>query len=132
VTNPYEGTSPIVNLPGINDNLLGPVAYGNPDYGAGYPSHSPLGHKDEGYASQGPNKTPDMQNAKAKGVDFDLQPRTNVDDPFYTPKHVRHLSGMSQGMASPLYDAATGTGIDRIESKDIIALMQHVGTHHSY
>jgi hypothetical protein len=29
-------------------------------------------------------------------------------------------------MGSPLYDASTGHGIDRIESKDIIALMQHV------
>ncbi|KAK0626916.1 hypothetical protein B0T14DRAFT_578685 [Immersiella caudata] len=129
VTNPYEGTSPIANLPGINDNLLPPRGFESTDYGAGYASHSPLGHKDEGYASQGPNKSPDMQN-KGKGVDFDLQPRVGgngaVEDPFYTPKHTRHLSGMSHGLDSPLYDAATGAGIDQIESKDIIALMQHL------
>jgi len=131
VTNPYEGTSPIANLPGINDNLLPPRGFDNPEYGAGYATRSPLGHKvDEGYASQGPNKSPDMQNTKGKGVDFDLQPHIGgggaVEDPFYTPKHTRHLSGMSHGLDSPLYDAATGGGIDQIESKDIIALMQHV------
>lgn len=129
VTNPYEGASPIANLPGINDNLLGTTGYGNPEYGGGFATRSPLGHKiDEGYASQGPNKTPDLQNTKGKGVDFDLQPHMGggVDDPFYTPKHARHLSGLSQGMDSPLYDPSSGAGIDRIESKDIIALMQHV------
>jgi hypothetical protein len=47
-------------------------------------------------------------------------------DPFYTPKHARHLSGMSHGMGSPIYDSATGNGIDRIQSKDIVALMDHV------
>ncbi|KAJ9156558.1 hypothetical protein NKR23_g1269 [Pleurostoma richardsiae] len=130
VTNPYEGASPIVNLPGLNDPLLGGVDdYDTGGYGVGYNERSPVGHKvvDEGYISQGPNKTPDMQ-VKGKAVEFSDQPNlAGVEDPFYTgPKHTRHLSGMSQGMASPLYDAATGTGIDRIESKDIIALMQHL------
>lgn len=124
VTNPYEGTSPIANLPGLNDNLIGTGGYGDPDFTAGYNPRSPLGHKiDEGYQSQGPNRTPDV---KGKGVDFNPQPGAAVEDPFYTPKHTRHLSGMSQGLESPLYDAATGAGIDRIESKDIIALMQHL------
>lgn len=131
LTNPYEGTSPIANLPGINDNLLPPHGFESVEYGDGYGSRSPLGHKvDEGYASQGPNKTPDMQLTKGKGVDFALQPHPGgngtVEDPFYTPKHARHLSGMSHGLDSPLYDAATGAGIDQIESKDIIALMQHL------
>lgn len=35
-------------------------------------------------------------------------------------------SGNSHGMPSPLYDSATGRGIDSIESKDIVALMEHV------
>lgn len=123
VTNPYEGTSPIANLPGLNDSLLGG---NNFDYGHdGYGTRSP--RVDEGYISQGPNKTPDLQ-AQGKGVNFDVAPlggpRGVVEDPFYTSN--RHMSGMSQGMASPFYDAATGTGIERIESKDIIALMQHL------
>lgn len=35
-------------------------------------------------------------------------------------------SGNSHGMPSPLYDSATGRGIERIESKDIVALMEHL------
>ncbi|KAK3377867.1 hypothetical protein B0H63DRAFT_397473 [Podospora didyma] len=134
VTNPFEGASPIANLVGINDNLLGP-SYENHDFGNGYAARSPLGHKgvDEGYISNGPIKTPDLQNNKGKGpVNFDLKTTAAgvggaSEDPFYTSKnHTRHLSGMSQGMGSPLYDASTGTGIDRIESKDIVSLMQHL------
>ncbi|KAK4121438.1 hypothetical protein N657DRAFT_683060 [Parathielavia appendiculata] len=126
VTNPYEGSSPIANLPGINNTLLGGPGFENQGFGDPYGTRSPLGHKvDEGYISQGPNKTPDLQLAKGKGID--VAPGVGVEDPFYsTPKHVRHMSGMSQGMGSPMYDAATGTGIERIESKDIIALMQHL------
>ena len=48
-----------------------------------------------------------------------------LGDPF-SEGHVRSASGNSHGMASPLYDSATGTGIDRIQSKDIVALMNHV------
>lgn len=129
VTNPYEGTSPIANLPGLNENLLGRGSpYRAPDFGAAH-ARSPLGHKvDEGYISQGPNKTPELQVTTGKGVDFDMQPAMGpIEDPFYAP-HERPLSGLSGGVGSPLYDAATGTGIDRIESKDIMALMQHVST----
>ena len=126
VTNPYEGTSPIVNLPGLG--VGDPAAYAHDDEFHDDYRSSPLEHKDEGYISQGPNKSPDVQ--KGKGVDFSIPPAVGgtagIEDPFFTPAHQKHLSGLSQGMGSPLYDAATGTGMDRIESKDIIALMQHV------
>lgn len=128
ITNPYEGASPIVNLPGLNDIPMGGAAeFGSNPYVADYGTRSPLGPKiDEGYISQGPNKTPEIQ-GKGKGVEFSQEPNLGgVEDPFYTPKHARHMSGLSQGMGSPMYDAATGAGIDRIESKDIIALMQHL------
>ncbi|VBB76378.1 Putative protein of unknown function [Podospora comata] len=122
VTNPYEGTSPIANLPGLGGNGFD-AAYD--DYG----TRSPLGLKvDEGYISQGPNKTPDVQD-KGKGVDFGLAtrgPGGALDDPFYNHGNPRHLSGMSQGIASPMYDPATGMGMDNIESRDIMALMQHL------
>jgi hypothetical protein len=128
VTNPYDGASPIVN-PELNDNLLGVSGFQPAGYSTAYHAGSPGIHAkvDEGYISQGPNRTPDIQN-KDKAVDFMAQGAMHgVDDPFYVPKgHDRRLSGLSQGMGSPLYDATTGTGIDRIESKDIIALMQHV------
>ncbi|KAK3903145.1 hypothetical protein C8A05DRAFT_33144 [Staphylotrichum tortipilum] len=129
VTNPYEDSSPIANLPDINNTLLGAAqGFDSAGFGNLYNARSPLGHKvDEGYISQGPNKSPDLQGAnKGKGVDFDVV-LAGAEDPFYTaPNHTRHLSGMSQGMGSPMYDASTGTGIERIESKDIIALMQHL------
>ncbi|KAK4540382.1 hypothetical protein LTR36_009239 [Oleoguttula mirabilis] len=49
------------------------------------------------------------------------------EDPFTgNAKHSRHLSGNSHGMASPLYDGATGKGLDRIQSHDIVALMDHL------
>ncbi|KAH0537537.1 hypothetical protein FGG08_005672 [Glutinoglossum americanum] len=49
------------------------------------------------------------------------------DDPFYISKsHHRNASGNSHGMPSPLYDSSTGRGIDRIQSKDIVALMDHL------
>ncbi|KAK4191448.1 hypothetical protein QBC35DRAFT_487231, partial [Podospora australis] len=122
ITNPYEGTSPIANLPGINDTMLGGYDY-NADHDDGYDTRSPLGLKDEGYISQGPNKTPDVQvQEKGKGL-MGMGAGGLSDDPFYNP---RQVSGMSHGMASPLYDPATGTGVEQIESKDIIALMQHL------
>lgn len=49
---------------------------------------------------------------------------TRSDDPF-TTKRNQYMSGLSQGM-SPLYDGATGKGKDRIQSKDIVALMDHL------
>ncbi|TVY45007.1 hypothetical protein LOCC1_G003575 [Lachnellula occidentalis] len=134
ITNPYEGTSPIAAL-GVDPHS----GYGaNPDYGPpkmGYQPGSPGALKDEGYISSAPNArsagalTPEQ---RMKGVGFlDEEIGGAADalvggDPFYTPKHNRHLSGMSHGMGSPIYDSATGSGIDRIQSKDIVALMDHL------
>ncbi|KAK4148037.1 uncharacterized protein C8A04DRAFT_8658 [Dichotomopilus funicola] len=132
ITNPYEGSSPIANIPGLNNNLM--PGYDNSGYDDLYTTRSPLGHKvDEGYISQGPNKTPDLQGSvKGKGLGADAAPGAgamDTEDPFYgTPKQhaAQHLSGVSQAMGSPIYDASTGAGIETIESKDIIALMQHL------
>lgn len=52
-----------------------------------------------------------------------------VDDPFVGMGHTRHMStnsGLAHGTGYPLYDSATGEGMDRIQSKDIVALMDHV------
>ncbi|KAJ6440325.1 Methionine aminopeptidase 2 [Purpureocillium lavendulum] len=121
VTNPYEDASPIAN-PALDETILSargldaPFHTGSPGFGQKY---------DEGYMSNGPVRTPDVE-PKGKAIDFGTGADLG-DDPFYSPQgHTRHLSGMSQGMASPFYDAATGAGIDRIENKDIVALMQHL------
>ncbi|UKZ91026.1 uncharacterized protein TrAFT101_006022 [Trichoderma asperellum] len=118
LTNPYEDASPIVN-PELNDNLLG-------SRGLGFSTGSPGFKYDEGYMSNGPNRTPD---AEPKGKAINLAGPSKFmggEDPFYGSQGNRALSGMSQGMASPFYDASTGGGIDRIENKDIVALMQHL------
>ncbi|OWP03617.1 hypothetical protein B2J93_3238 [Marssonina coronariae] len=140
VTNPYEGTSPIAAIGGDLDRDLlsqsGFQGHGNNfaptklDY---QPSRGPASPKDEGYISSAPNaRSPEAATPeqRAKGVGFldqDLEGGSMAGgDPFYTPKHARHLSGMSHGMGSPMYDSATGNGIDRIQSKDIVALMDHL------
>ncbi|EHK96370.1 hypothetical protein M7I_7930 [Glarea lozoyensis 74030] len=136
VTNPYEGTSPIAAIGGpLDTGLLHRSSFQGGDYGPpkmGYTSPA----KDEGYMSSAPNNarspgafTPEQ---RTKGVGFmndeinDTADALGGGDPFYTPKHARHLSGMSHGMGSPIYDSATGNGMDRIQSKDIVALMDHL------
>ena len=89
--------------------------------------------KDEGYVSGAQPRSPEISfnNVKAfneNGMDGNI----DDDDVFVGPGHARHLStnseGLAHGMGSPLYDSATGGGIDRIHSKDVVALMDHVRT----
>lgn len=127
VTNPYEDASPIANLAGLGDSLLSPGGYDN----YGNTTRSPVGQKvDEGYISQGPNKTPDTSMDKGKGIDYgaplNLGGAKNQNPMDFFGSGSRQVSGMSDGMDSQMYDPATGTGIDKIESKDIMALMQHL------
>ncbi|CAN9375414.1 unnamed protein product [Alternaria alternata] len=97
-------------------------------------SSGQTGWKDEGYqsANQREAYTPQNRNHSKIFVDDGYGDEYNgVDlgspDMFAArAKHDRHVSGNSHGMTSPLYDAATGKGIDRIESKDIVALMDHL------
>lgn len=124
LTNPYEDASPINNS-ALNAHLQARGLDGH--YDAPYQTGSPgfNGQKyDEGYMS---NRSLDFD---PQGKNPDLGDHTNTlarDDPFYAPKmDTRQLTGLSQGIASPFYDAATGAGIDRIENKDIVALMQHL------
>jgi hypothetical protein len=97
------------------------------------PSRSPAIWKDEGYqsANQPGGITPDLRK-RSKLLDDDGLGEYS-DDGFAgadmfdgNGKHARHFSGNSHGMSSPLYDAATGKGIDRIQSKDVVALMDHL------
>ena len=89
--------------------------------------------KDEGYIS-GPHRgtgSPEISFRDANGFnDRGVRGMTGDEDPFISRGHDRHWSdnshGLAHGMGSPLYDSATGGGIDRIQSKDIVALMDHV------
>jgi hypothetical protein len=90
----------------------------------------PLG-KDEGYISAAnPIGSPGtatpiqgMRGDAGMGAIDDM-----LSDAEFYNRHQRNRlgSGNSHGMPSPLYDSSTGRGIERIESKDIVALMEHV------
>ena len=101
-------------------------------YTGSQPIPTPTMNKDEGYISA-PNArspgaaTPDQKpNRLGMFEDEEMDDMMDGDDPFLSGTHARHLSGNSHGMPSPLYDSATGRGIDRIQSKDVVALMDHV------
>lgn len=97
---------------------------------------TPPAAKDEGYISAAnplsPSDTPQQGNKGLEGIDTNalglFDSPSGGDDPF-TTSHQRHLSGYSNGVGSPLYDSATGKGIERIQSQDIVALMDHVSYH---
>ncbi len=91
--------------------------------------------KDEGYISSGQRgpPTPEMAFTDARRFnDAGMGDLEDDNDPFVGGKsHARHMStnsGLAQGVGSPLYDSATGGGLDRIQSKDIVALMDHVSS----
>lgn len=124
ITNPYEDASPIQN-PTLDDSFLEGRLEGQ--YGAPYTA-SPVVDKYAGaYAADRAVGTPTLEN-RGKNVEFgDLPADDDQEDPFYVSKeNPRHLSGLSQGVSSPFYDASTGAGMDRIDNKDIVALMQHL------
>ncbi|RAL64450.1 hypothetical protein DID88_001926 [Monilinia fructigena] len=124
ITNPYEDTSPIAaigNGTGLDRELLNQAGFQNANraYNDKLYSGSPTGlPKDEGYISSAPNarspgaQTPEQKNQnKGKGTDFMDKELGNAAD---------------ADLGSPLYDSSTGNGIDRIQSKDIVALMDHL------
>ena len=82
--------------------------------------------KDEGYISAANPRSPDPRPKGLDMVDATGPAGFDGDDPFMNASHARRLSGNSHGMLSPLYDSATGAGIERIQSKDVVALMDHL------
>lgn len=102
------------------------------DYMSNQPPHfPPTGKLDEGYMSA-PHAgfSPELKPRTARGLGSDgmngIDDLMADEDPFFTKTQTRHMSANSHGMPSPLYDSATGGGIDRIHSKDIVALMDLV------
>ena len=94
---------------------------------------TPPAAKDEGYVSGAHPVSPSLGTPKSEGKGLDAtgmgifdSPTPTGDDDAFGPSHQRNLSGYSHGVGSPLYDSATGKGVERIQSKDIIALMDHV------
>lgn len=81
--------------------------------------------KDEGYATgEGDNYSPQplMKTGPTDMTAYDFDELGQ--DPFTTKKN-QYISGFSQGM-SPLYEPATGKGVENIQSRDIVHLMEHL------
>ncbi|KAI9932821.1 hypothetical protein MW887_009073 [Aspergillus wentii] len=120
--------------PGYNQDYYPADPYAPDNYfDHGQMFGTPPGVKDEGYVSAPNPVSPSIGSPRpgSKGLGgmdaggMGLFDSPGADDSF-TPSHQRNLSGYSHGVGSPLYDSATGKGIDRIQSKDIIALMDHL------
>ncbi|KAE8349642.1 hypothetical protein BDV28DRAFT_140803 [Aspergillus coremiiformis] len=115
-------------------NGYNPDDYFDHQYSRGPLFDTPPGAKDEGYVSAANPLSPGIDTPEPLDKGFGgmeamgmgpFDSPIGADDEF-TPGHQRQLSGYSQGVGSPLYDSATGRGIDRIQSKDIVALMDHL------
>ena len=99
---------------------------------------SPAAFRDEGYVTDAHHRSTDVITPRAEHQQYgkhdvdefnramDAQDLGDEDPFTASAKHARHVSGDSHGMASPLYDSATGKGLDNIQSKDIVALMDHL------
>lgn len=131
----YDGQQQATVEDDYDQDYAGEPHYAQPSYSRDRtPSRSPALWKDEGYQSAnqpGGGITPEMRNRSKlfddDGLgDYDDTGLGGADLFAANGKHTRHFSGNSHGMPSPLYDAATGRGIDRIQSKDIVALMDHL------
>lgn len=88
---------------------------------------TPPGAKDEGYVSAAHPGSPSVGTPKqgSRGLGPEAFASPGEEDAL-SPGHQRHFSGYSHGVGSPIYDSATGHGIERIKSKDIVALMDHL------
>ncbi|KAK6332523.1 hypothetical protein TWF730_004186 [Orbilia blumenaviensis] len=98
---------------------------------------TPLPMEREGYNNSGNLLSPESDDGIQTGLkgmsSFGGMGIGGLDDisedgDEFTPfrGHARPGSSNSHGMPSPLYDSALGRGIDRIQSKDIVALMDHL------
>lgn len=111
------------------EGAYAPDGYFDQQYMDGQMPGTPPAAKDEGYVSGAHPHSPSAGTPKSGGMGLGgmgLFDSPTGDDDAFDPSHKRDLSGYSHGVGSPLYDSATGRGIDRIQSKDIVALMDHV------
>lgn len=91
---------------------------------------------DEGYDTHHAPSPAPLPVVRGIPIADPFSPRTHLNDPFdddddddliTTQKKKQYISDLSaQGMSPLLYDGATGRGIETIQSKDIIALMDHL------
>lgn len=96
------------------------------DQHAGQLFGTPPGAKDEGYVSAANPMSPSIGTPKNGNRGLEGAFESPQEESSFEAGHQRHFSGYSHGVGSPLYDSATGRGIERIQSKDIVALMDHL------
>lgn len=96
------------------------------DQHAGQLFGTPPGAKDEGYVSAANPMSPSIGTPKNGNRGLEGAFESPKEESSFEAGHQRHFSGYSHGVGSPLYDSATGRGIERIQSKDIVALMDHL------
>lgn len=91
--------------------------------------------KDEGYASAArdaptPGEDIPSPERRRRAVLFDADVSGGLEgedeDPKTGARREKYLSGNSHGMPSPIYDSSMGHGMNRIQSKDIVYLMNHL------
>lgn len=104
-----------------------------------YLGPSPNAQKDEGYISAAHPRSP----SAGSPLSFSKPPPQLFDDrdaakydpaatgtisegPFSNNKHMSQMSANSHGLPGQSYDAALGEGINNIQSKDVVALMDHL------
>ena len=94
---------------------------------------SPGNMKDEGYVSAPqPDAASPLSFSKPPPRLFEDSRQAQYDsaavgrDPFVNERQQRGMSGGSYDTQGDTYDAATGTGINNIQSKDVVALMDHL------
>lgn len=132
----YDGRRQATVEDDYDQDYPGEPQYEQPGYAQSNrtPLSGPSGWKDEGYQSANQREAYTPQNRNHSKLFDDDGFGEDYDDAELgggglfaaNPKHNRNPSGNSHGLASPLYDAATGKGLDRIQSKDIVALMDHL------
>ena len=104
-----------------------------------YSRPSPNAHKDEGYISAAHPRSPSVGSPLSfskpppqlfddrDAAKYDQRPiRKQGPDVAVDNKHLSQFSADSHGMPAEAYNAATGEGMNNIESKDVVALMDHL------
>ncbi|KAK5294367.1 hypothetical protein LTR99_009765 [Exophiala xenobiotica] len=94
-------------------------------YMRGPPLATPPGAKDEGYETGANAPSPGLYSNGPGGANDTFPLNSALEDDPFTTQRDKYVSGLSHGL-SPMYDSAMGRGMDHIQSKDIVALMDHL------
>ena len=115
----------------INSGIGQPPAKRNDIYSGGYSIPTPPGTKgDEGYYTADNPKSP-LYSPPPRDIDFvhaqdNLDSLGSVHDTTFASRPKGYTIASSRQAQSPMYDSTAAHAKDNIQSKDIVALMDHV------